>query len=121
MKSKPFEMCLLFDFYGDLLTDKQKELFDLYYNHDLSLSEIAEQVNITRQGVRDSIVRAEHTLQTMENNLGLVSKYGQLDQHIQEIAADVKALSLINSNFLQNPEISKILARITTHLKALSD
>lgn len=121
MKTKPFEMCLLFDFYGDLLTDKQKELFDLYYNHDLSLSEIAEQVNITRQGVRDSIVRAEHALQTMEDNLGLVSKYGQIDRHVQEIASDVKTLSLINSNYLQNPEISKILARISTHLKALSD
>lgn len=121
MKSKPFEMCLLFDFYGDLLTDKQKELFDLYYNHDLSLSEIAEQVNITRQGVRDSIVRAEHALQTMEDNLGLVAKYGQIDRHVQEIASDVKKLSLINSNYLQNPEISKILARISTHLKALSD
>ena len=78
-------------------------------------------MHITRQGVRDSIVRAEHTLQTMENNLGLVSKYGQLDQHVREMASDVKALSLINSNYLQNPEISKILARITAHLKALSD
>ena len=121
MKNKPFEMCLLFDFYGDLLTEKQKELFDLYYNHDLSLSEIAEQVNITRQGVRDSIVRAKHALQTMESNLGLVSRYGQLDHHIEEIKTDIKALSLINSNYLQNPEISKILARITTHLKALSE
>ena len=121
MKTKPFEMCLLYDFYGQLLTEKQKELFDLYYNHDLSLSEIAEQVNITRQGVRDSIVRAEHTLQTMEENLGLVSTYGHLDQHIQEIKSDVKLLSLINSNYLQNPEISKILGRITNHLKAISE
>ena len=59
MKSDTFTMSMLFDFYGDLLTDKQKELFDLYYNEDLSLSEIAEQAEISRQGVRDAIVRAE--------------------------------------------------------------
>ena len=55
MKGKPLEMSLLFDFYGETLTEKQRELFDLYYNEDLSLAEIAEHAGITRQGVRDSI------------------------------------------------------------------
>ena len=59
MKATPLEMSLLFDFYGETLTEKQRELFDLYYNEDLSLSEIAEHAGITRQGVRDSIKRAE--------------------------------------------------------------
>ena len=68
-------MCLLFDSYGDMLTDKQRELFDLYYNEDLSLSEIAEHAGITRQGVRDAIVRAEHTLRQVEDKLGLVARY----------------------------------------------
>ena len=58
MKATPLEMSLLFDFYGETLTEKQRELFDLYYNEDLSLSEIAEHAGITRQGVRDSIKRA---------------------------------------------------------------
>ena len=62
MKGKPLEMSLLFDFYGETLTEKQRELFDLYYNEDLSLAEIAEHAGITRQGVRDSIKRAEHAL-----------------------------------------------------------
>lgn len=119
MKHKPLEMCLLFDFYGDMLTDKQHELFDLYYNEDLSLSEIAEHAGITRQGVRDAIVRAEHTLSALEEKLGLVARYGQIDQHIDALAADIKALSRINANYMQNPEISRLTARMSEHVRAI--
>ena len=59
MKNQTYRMTMLFDFYGELLTERQKEFFDLYYNEDLSLSEIAENSGISRQGVRDVIVRAE--------------------------------------------------------------
>ena len=55
MKNQTFRMTMLFDFYGELLTDRQKEFYDLYYNEDLSLSEIAENYGISRQGVRDQI------------------------------------------------------------------
>ena len=57
MKSQAYRMAMLFDFYGDVLTPRQKEFYDLYYNEDLSLAEIAENNGITRQGVRDVIVR----------------------------------------------------------------
>ena len=57
MKNQTYRMTMLFDFYGELLTDRQKEFFDLYYNEDLSLAEIAENAGISRQGVRDVIVR----------------------------------------------------------------
>ena len=73
MKAKSIEMVLLFDFYGNMLTDKQKEFFDLYYNHDLSLAEIAENEGITRQGVRDAIVRARNILVEFEENLACIS------------------------------------------------
>ena len=63
-------MTMLFDFYGELLTDRQKEFFDLYYNEDLSLSEIAENEGISRQGVRDVIVRAEAAMQEIEDKTG---------------------------------------------------
>ena len=59
-------MTLLFDFYGSLLTEKQQTYFDLYYNQDLSLAEIAENYGISRQGVRDVIVRAEGIMTELE-------------------------------------------------------
>ena len=59
MKNQTFRMTMLFDFYGELLTERQKEFYELYYDEDLSLSEIAENYGISRQGVRDVIVRAE--------------------------------------------------------------
>ena len=81
MKNKTFEMCMLFDFYGDILTDKQKELFDLYYNDDLSLAEISEHMGITRQGVRDGIMRAEHTLRATEEKLGFTGEERGISAH----------------------------------------
>ena len=63
--AKNLEIALLFDFYGDMLTDKQRDVVELYYDNDLSLSEIAENEGITRQGVRDSIKRAEAQLLDM--------------------------------------------------------
>ena len=75
MKNQAYRMAMLFDFYGDLLTDRQKEFYDLYYNDDLSLAEIAENYDITRQGVRDIIVRAERTLEGIEEKTGLIKRY----------------------------------------------
>jgi len=66
---------MLFDFYGDLLTDKQREYFDLHYNEDLSLSEIAESSGISRQGVWDIIRRAEAALRETEAKTGLVERF----------------------------------------------
>lgn len=67
MKQDAYAMTLLFDYYGELLTEKQKTCFDLYYNQDLSLSEIAEEAGITRQGVHDTLARAESVLRNMED------------------------------------------------------
>ena len=71
MKNQAYRMALLYDFYGDMLTDRQKEFYDLYYNEDLSLAEIAENYGITRQGVRDVIVRAEAILTELEDKTGI--------------------------------------------------
>ena len=65
---------LQYDFYGDMLTDKQRDMIEQYYDQDLSLSEIAENAGISRQGVRDSVKRAEMQLIEMEDRLGVVAK-----------------------------------------------
>lgn len=120
MKNKTHEMCLLFDFYGEMLTEKQKELFDLYYNEDLSLAEISEHIGITRQGVRDGIVRAERTMRDMEQRLKLVARYGGIDPLIDSMLDDVHYLRRINTNVLHNPEISRVLTRLGDNIKAIA-
>jgi len=105
MKSDTFQMSMLFDFYGDLLTDKQKELFDLYYNEDLSLTEIAENAGISRQGVRDAITRSEAILRDTEDRLGLVKKYSGLERKLQEIADATAYIATVNAK-LRNYEIA---------------
>lgn len=70
MKQDALQMSLLFDYYGELLSEKQRVCFDLYYNQDLSLSEIASELGITRQGVHDSLSRAETALGEFERVTG---------------------------------------------------
>ena len=78
MKNQTYRMTMLYDFYGELLTERQKEFFDLYYNEDLSLAEIAENAGISRQGVRDVIVRAEGIMQEGEDKTGLMRRCGPI-------------------------------------------
>ena len=95
MKNQTYRMTMLFDFYGELLTERQREFFDLYYNEDLSLSEIAENSGISRQGVRDVIVRAEGVMQEVEDKTGLIRRFLQMQQHIsviEESAGELKTI-----------------------------
>ena len=68
------EMTLLFDYYGDLLTERQKLCFDMRYNQDLSLGEIAQELNVSRQGVYDNLNRTEALLKRMEEKTGCVRR-----------------------------------------------
>lgn len=119
MKGKPLEMSLLFDFYGETLTEKQRELFDLYYNEDLSLAEIAEHAGITRQGVRDSIKRAEHALREMEEKLGLVTRYGGTGRCAEVLSQQVALLQSLNADKLHSREAEDILSRMAALLEQL--
>ncbi len=86
------EMLLLFDYYGDMLTERQRMCLDLRYNQDLSLAEIAEELGVSRQGVHDNIIRAEAHLQKMEAKTGCVRRYFRSRDTIQTILASVEAL-----------------------------
>lgn len=84
---------MLFDFYGELLTEKQREYFDLHYNADLSLAEIAERAGVSRQAVWDIIRRAEATLRQIEAKTGLVRRYGAQRQTIAAMEAQLARLA----------------------------
>lgn len=92
MKHSALEMTLLLDYYGDLLTEKQKTCFDLYYNQDLSLGEIAQEAGISRQGVHDSLARAEAALLDMEEKTGCVARARRQQQALQTICQAAQAL-----------------------------
>ena len=85
--AKNMEISLLFDFYGDMLTEKQRDVVELYYNDDLSLSEIAENFGITRQGVRDIIKRAEQRLNLLEAECRYCERFSKL----KKLSAAAKA------------------------------
>ena len=78
--AKDLRISFLLDFYGDMLTDTQREVVDAYYNEDLSLAEIAQDRDITRQGVRDAIKRAEQQLLEMEERLGLAWRFQEIQK-----------------------------------------
>jgi hypothetical protein len=84
---------LLLDFYGELLTEKQRMCFDLHYNEDLSLSEIAEQCGISRQGVWDNIRRAESAMEDIENKTGLIGRFEENREALEKIRDQMKSLA----------------------------
>ena len=92
MKRDAYEMTLLLDFYGDTLTERQRRLFDLYYNQDLSLGEIAENEGISRQSVHDTILRAEASLETLETQLGCVARSREIRRVAEEIRSAAASL-----------------------------
>lgn len=90
---KNLRISVLLDYYAPMLTEKQRDVIDLYYNEDLSLSEIAEHEGITRQGVRDSIKRGEQTLWDMEEKFRFAErseKYSALIGDIAAAAAEIR-------------------------------
>ncbi|MBO5556930.1 MAG: YlxM family DNA-binding protein [Oscillospiraceae bacterium] len=83
---------MLLDFYGALLTEKQRECYDLHYNEDLSLSEIAEQSGISRQGVWDNIRRAESALKEIEEKTGLIRRFTQTQTGLEQVRQRLERL-----------------------------
>ena len=81
MFEKDLRISFLLDFYGDVLTERKRDALEFYYNDDMSLSEIAEEMNISRQGARDIIKKAEEELFFYEEKLGLAKKFRDAQSH----------------------------------------
>lgn len=109
---KNLDISVLLDFYGDMLTEKQREVIGFYYNEDLSLSEIGEFEGITRQGVRDSIKRGEGLLLEMEQRLGLARRFREMQEALTEIVQCAKDIDFYNTEYASSKEIAARADRI---------
>ena len=110
------ELILLYDYYGDLLTDRQKECFELRYDQDLSLGEIGQELGISRQGVHDNLSRAEALLQNMEVKTGCVRRdraCRKAAEHIRELASELSGFD--------DPCVSELAQKILAQCAGLKE
>ena len=111
-----WELALLFDHYGGMLTDKQRECFQLRYEQDLSLGEIAESMGVSRQAVNDSLTRTEALLRRMEENIGSVKRYNDIRRALREI---LEAAAVLDAS--SNPAVLDAARRIVAAAQSLKE
>ena len=111
-----WELALLLDYYGAMLTDKQRECFDMRYNQDLSLGEIAQAQGVSRQAVNDNLNRTEALLKRMEQSIGCVRRDRQTRRAVGEILAAAKDLERFS-----NPEVLAAARRIVQAAQLLKE
>ena len=110
------EMTLLLDYYGGMLTDKQRDCFDMRYNQDLSLGEIGEALGVSRQAVCDNLSRTEALLRRMEENIGCVRRSQITRKAAQEILEAAEGLKASC-----DPTVSPLADRILSAAQALKE
>lgn len=108
------EMALLFDYYGGMLTEKQRQCYIMRYEQDLSLSEIGEMLNVSRQAVCDNLTRTEALLRKMERNIGCVSRGLKTRKAVQEI---LSAAEMLNAD----PATAQLAQKIVAACKDLEE
>ena len=118
---KNIEVSLLLDFYGELLKPGVRQTIDLYYNDDLSLSEVAAQCGITRQGVRDVIVRAENAMQEIEDKTGIIKRFQSQRPLLDKITASAVKIKELNALQYFDPQISELADRIADDAGTLKE
>jgi len=114
MFEKMIEMSLLFDFYGQLLTQKQQDILKMYYEDNYTLVEIAEELGVSRQAVYDSIKKAEKILYSYEEKLGLTHKFAQTNAAMDQI-------NLLIEQALSEPSADPGLSNELIQMKAIID
>ena len=111
-----YELALLFDTYGGMLTDKQRDCFDMRYNQDLSLGEIAEEMGVSRQAVNDNLTRTEALLRRMEENIGSVKRDMLIRSAVREI---LEAATVLDTS--SDPAVLTVSQRIKTAACSLEE
>ena len=110
------EMTLLFDYYGELLTQRQRDCLDMRYNQDMSLGEIAQELGVSRQGVYDNLSRAETLLRNMEEKTGFLRRDEKVRSTAQQI---IQAAEMLSAS--KDPEVGKLARQILTAAKELEE
>ena len=110
------EMTLLLDYYGGMLTDKQRDCFDMRYNQDLSLGEIGEALGVSRQAVCDNLTRTEALLRRMEENIGCVRRDLIARKAVQDI---LDAAAVLEGS--SDPTVPPLARRIAAAAQALKE
>ena len=116
--AKDLKITFLLDFYGDMLTEKQREVVEAYYNEDLSLGEIAENYNITRQGVRDVIVRAEAVLTELEDKTGLIKRFHTMQTQLEQVRQNAQRVAELAAGY-DNEELERLAGQIVEQTETL--
>ena len=111
-----FELALLLDYYGSMLTDKQKECFDMRYNQDLSLAEIGQELGVSRQAVNDNLTRTEALLRRMEENIGCVKR----DMLVRKAAREILEAAVV-LDASSDPAVSALARRIIASAQELEE
>ena len=112
MFEKDLKKAYLLDFYGDVLTERKKEVLDMYYNEDLSLAEIAEHAGLSRQGVRYAIKHAEEALLNYEEKLGFSRKISALQENISDAEDIIRSLKATHTD--ESKEFDRLLSLVSS-------
>lgn len=109
-------VAMLYDFYGDMLTEKQAQAIELYYNEDLSLAEIAEPLGISRQGVRDNIKRGEKQLRELEEKLGLVKRFMQIGEKLENASVLLDSMRQYENMYVHSHKLALAMKELSERL-----
>ena len=120
--AKNLQISFLLDFYGEMLTEKQREMIEYYYNEDLSLAEIADNQGITRQGVRDSIKRGEGIILDLEQKVGFAARYRAVQQGVAQLESLARSIRFANSNsYSPSAEIERDVDAMLEEIRRITD
>ena len=113
LQSEIYEIGMLMDFYGSLLTDNTLEVLEMYYNNDMSLAEIGEALGISRQGAHSFIIRGRQLLYEYEDKLGMFAKFKQLRARLEEVQQGLEIIDTSRMSEYDAAQLKKLHETLT--------